>query len=61
MANRIGAVHLRTQKGELMVYGLSQTPRGQNFIRKVVDLDAKKMSDPDFKAKLAVAVEKTLA
>lgn len=61
MANRIGAVHLRKQRGELAVYGLGQTPRGQTFIRKVVPIKATKMDDPKFKDELATAVEQMLA
>jgi len=60
MANGIGTVVVRRQRGKLTVQGLGQTPRGQRFIRSAVELDVDQVRDPEFKDEMATAVEKLL-
>lgn len=60
MANKIGQVHVKRERGKLTVIGMGQTPRGQRFIKERVVLNALDTQDPDFKTELAAAVKKML-
>lgn len=60
MANGIGQVHVRKQRGQLVVIGFGQSPRGQKFIRDYHSLEAASPADPKFKGELKAAVEKLL-
>lgn len=61
MANNYGQVHVKRQRGKLVVIGFGQTPRGQKFIRRVEEIKAPKLGDKNFKVDLAGAVEKLFA
>lgn len=61
MGHGISTVQVKRSKGILVVQGLGKTPRGQKFIRGLVPLKVKSMSDPEFKSELAAAVEKLYA
>ena len=61
MGHGIAAVQVKRSQGILVVQGLGKTPRGQKFLRGVVPLQVKSMSDPEFKSQLAAAIEKLYA
>lgn len=61
MASGVRTIHVKKVRGQLVVQGDGQTPRGKKFIRATAQLKAKNMADPDFKAQLATAVEQMLA
>lgn len=61
MATKVGSVHVKRVRGKLIVYGMSQTPRGQRFIKKIVPLKATKIRSPEFKSELTAAVEELMA
>lgn len=54
----IGAVEIKRSKGKLTLQGLGKTPRGQKFLAASVEIEAKGMDDPKFKAELAKAMAK---
>ncbi len=60
MANGIGTVHVRRQRGKLVVQGDGKTPRGQSYIKETDALTASSMSDPAFKGQMGQAVDKML-
>lgn len=60
MGNGIGTIHVRPQRGKLVVQGDGKTPRGQRFIKETEALAVKSMADPNFKAQLSAAVNKML-
>lgn len=57
----IGTVEVKKQRGKIVVNGLGQTPRGQNFIRKQKALGVARISDPKFKSEMAAAVTELLS
>lgn len=61
MTNGIGTVEIRRSRGKLVLRGLGQTPRGQKYIKRSVDLGVKNTADPAFKSKLAAAVTEMFA
>lgn len=61
MPHRYGQVHVKRQRGKLVVIGFGQTPRGQKFIRKVEPVDAPRTADKNFKDDLTTAVAKLFA
>ncbi len=61
MAAGVRTIHVKRVHGKLVVQGDAQTPRGKKFIRATTELSVKRMSDPDFKAQLAIAVDEMLA
>lgn len=56
MAIGIGTVQVKRERGVLVVQGLGQTPRGQNYIKDTKSLEVKGSSDPQFKGKLTAAI-----
>lgn len=56
MTLEVGQVHVKRQRGVLVVQGMGQTPRGQKYVKKTVEIDAGKVTDKDFKGKQAAAV-----
>lgn len=54
----IAQIHVKRQRGKLVVQGMGQTPRGQKYIKRSEDIAAPKMTDKEFKAELATAVAK---
>lgn len=61
MTAGIGTVHVKRSRGTLVLQGMGQTPRGQNFIRQTIDLESKTTEDPDFKKHLETAVAEMFA
>ena len=61
MANNTTTVHVRKKRNHIVVLAMSQTNRGQKYIRKHTRLEVSSMSDPKFKEELAAEVEKLLA
>lgn len=61
MSKGIASVHVRRQRGRLVVQGQGQTPRGQRFIRDTKELRVQKVSDKDFKTEMATAVDEIFA
>lgn len=61
MASSYGTIHLKVVNKRLKVIGMGQTPRGQNFIKQVVGMNARSPADPKFKAELATAVDELFA
>lgn len=61
MANKNWAIEVKIERGQVVVIGLGRTNRGQRFIRAVEPLLVKSISDPNFKAEMAAAVEKLTA
>lgn len=57
MAAGIGQIHVRKMRGKLSVIGMGQTPRGQTYPKRVVELTVKTPGDSKFKNELAHAVE----
>lgn len=57
MGQKNATIHVRRQRGKLVVQGQGKTPRGTKFIRKEVPVKATKMSDPEFKGELLKAVD----
>ena len=60
MANGIGTVEVRRERGKVIVQGKGRTPRGTQYIKSKQALDVKRVSDPGFKEELAAAVDKLL-
>lgn len=58
---RIAQVHVRKQRGHMVVTGMSRTPRGQRVIAATEVLKAESISDPNLKGEVAAAVSKILA
>lgn len=52
----IGQIHVKKERGVLVVIGRGQTPKGKAYIRKQVKLTALAPSDPIFKGELAAAI-----
>lgn len=61
MAAGIGAIHVKKERGVMVVVGRGQTPRGKAYIKKSIPLNAKSPADPKFKSELEQAVEEMLA
>lgn len=57
MAIGIGAVHVKKERGVMVVVGKGQTPKGKAYIKDRKQLKAKSSKDPNFKAELALAIE----
>lgn len=60
MANGIGTVQVKRERGKLVVQGLGATPRGQKYVKENVVLVAPHMSSPNFKGQLSTAVKQML-
>lgn len=60
MANGIGQIHVRKQKGKMVVTGFGQTPRGQKFVKEAIILEVTSPADKKFKGELLAAVEKLI-
>lgn len=58
---RIAQIHVRKQRGHMVVTGMSRTPRGQRVIAATVVLEATGLTEPDLKQEVANAVDKILA
>lgn len=58
MSNGIGQVHVRKQRGKMVVQVMGQTPTGQSFIKQTAKLKAKSGHDPKLKEEILSAVEK---
>jgi len=56
MAAGIGQVHVKNERGVMVVIGKGQTPRGKAYIKKRETLTVKNPSDPKFKDELAAAI-----
>ena len=57
MAKEFATVEIRRVRGVLRLVGLGKTGRGQRYIKNQVDVDAPKLSSPDFKDELAKAMK----
>lgn len=53
-----GTIHVRRRRGKLVLIGQGKTGRGQNYVKRAVDIGHPTMPGPDFKRKLAEAVVK---
>lgn len=60
MAAGIGQVHVKKERGVLVVIGKGATPRGKSYIKQRAALKAKAPSDPLFKDELAAAISEML-
>lgn len=60
MAAGIGQIHVKKERGLLVVVGKGATPRGKSYIKKTAKLKVKSPSDPMFKDELAAAIKKML-
>lgn len=58
---RIAQIHVRKQRGQMIVTGMSRTPRGQRVIAATEVLEAKSIHDPNLKSEVASAVSKMVA
>ncbi len=54
----IGTVEVKKSRGEMVVQGLGQSPRGTKFVKDREELGVKSSADPQFKTKLAAAITK---
>ncbi len=61
MASGIGRVQVKRSRGKLVVQGLGKTPRGQNYVKVVEQLDVKSTADPKFKGNLKAAIARMFA
>ena len=57
MPSTINTIHVKKERGKLVVQGIGKTPRGKGYILKTIALDAKTPADPAFKSQLAEAVK----
>lgn len=60
MGNGIGTVEVKRVRDHMVIQGLGQTPRGQNFIRSKEVLETGNMASKDFKAQLEAGIRKML-
>lgn len=60
MAAGIGQVHVKKERGVLVVVGRGQTPKGKAYIKQRAKLSVKSPLDPAFKGELALAIAKML-
>ena len=60
MTSGVGQVHVKRQRGKLVVIGFGVSPKGQKYIRASEEIAAKSPADPKFKGELATAVAKLL-
>ena len=51
---------VRRSRGKLTVFATGRTGRGQSFIKGSVPLEAKSMTDKNFKREMVAAVEQLL-
>lgn len=58
MANKIRTVHVRVERGGLVVQGQGRTARDQKYIAATETLAVKDMADEKFKQEMALAVKK---
>lgn len=56
----IGQVHVKKERGVMVVIGKGQTPRGKAYIKAQETLKAKSPRDPLFKSEMKEAIEKML-
>lgn len=56
MASSINTIHVKRQRGKLVVQGDGRTVKGKRYIVQTVELTAKTPADPNFKSELAAAV-----
>ena len=57
----IAQIHVKRQRGKLVVQGMGQTPKGQKYIKASEELSVSNIGDKDFKAQMSAAVGKLLA
>lgn len=60
MTAGIGQVHVKKERGTMVVVGRGQTPKGKAYIRARRALHVKSPLDPTFKGELADAIAKML-
>lgn len=60
MAIGIGHIHVKKERGVMVVVGKGQTPKGKAYIKKTAKLKAKSPADPLFKDELAAAITEIL-
>lgn len=61
MANGIGTIQVKRERGKLVVQGLGRTPRGQKYIKATIPIPAPTMAAKEFKAELTQAVTEMMA
>lgn len=57
MPKQNATIHVKRERGRLVVIGYAQTPRGQKFISNRVVLECRSTRDPNFKAQVSAAVK----
>lgn len=58
MPERYGTIQVRMERGELVLIGMGKTGRGQSYAKRRVVIGSQSVRSPDFKGKLAAAVDK---
>lgn len=61
MAKGIATIHVKQRKGHPTIQAMGKTPRDQAYIKELVSLPCKKMSDESFKKEMAEAIAILLA
>lgn len=61
MANGIGTIQVKTERGTLVVQGLGRSPRGTKYIKETLALKVTTMASKDFKAQMSTAVKEMMA
>jgi hypothetical protein len=56
-----GTIHVKRERGALVVQGDGKTPRGGSYIRATKVLKASQMGSKTFKGDMAIAVDEMLA
>lgn len=60
MAAGIGQIHVKKERGVMVVVGKGATPRGKAYIKKRTALKVRSPLDPMFKDELAAAIAEML-
>lgn len=61
MSNGLGTIHVRKQRGHIVIQGDGKTPRGQRYIKQTVALKTSSITSPDFKGQMTAAVKEIMA
>lgn len=60
MATGIATIHVRRRRKKVSVIGMGRSPRGQKFVRQIIELQVESLDDPKFKEQMQAAVEQML-
>lgn len=61
MTSGISAIHVKRQRGKVVVLAMGQTPRGQRYLKHMGVLKEELLTDSSLKTSLKIAIDEIMA